>query len=82
MHLCIYPSSYQTEVVKTPPEPATATAGSLSRQQRLAAADGTQGDMSDTLQLLPTDSEITLRVFVDRTLVEVRTGSCLLLPSQ
>ena len=38
--------------------------------------------MSDTLQLLPTDSEITLRVFVDRTLVEVRTGSCLLLPSQ
>lgn len=72
-----YPSRYQTEVVKTPPEFATATAGSISRQQRLAAADGTQGDMSDTLQVLPTDSEITLRVFVDRTLVEVPAHACL-----
>lgn len=58
-------------MVKIPPEPATAIVGSLSRHERLAAADGTQGDMTDTMQILPTDHAITIRVFVDRTLVEV-----------
>ena len=31
---------------------------------------GTQGDRTDELQLLPEDTEITIRVFTDRTLVE------------
>ena len=72
---------YQSEVIKKPSSEASAQVGSGGGSGGGSGAAGgsgsgsgsgsdTQGDRSDTLQLLPTDKEITIRVFVDRTLVE------------
>jgi hypothetical protein len=57
---------YETEVIKKPETDAVAatTTVSLSRQERLNAAEGTQGDLTDTLQVGATSFILFVRLLM------------------
>lgn len=59
---------YTSEVVRVPA--AAAVEEVDARATGFKTGFGTQGDRTDELRLLPQDTEITIRVFTDRTLVE------------